>query len=103
VNKTRRAALSKVIDRVEALKTKWEELVAEASEAHEELETLKDEEEEYKDNMHENLHGGEKYQDAEAAISEMEEALSALSELADADEPVDFDSIVSSIDNSRGQ
>ena len=42
------------------------------------LECLRDEEQEYLDNMPENMQSGEKYEKAENAIYEMEEAISNL-------------------------
>lgn len=47
-------------------------------EAQSALESLRDEEQEYFDNMPESLQGGDKGSKAEAAISEMDEAISCL-------------------------
>lgn len=47
-------------------------------EAKDSLESLKEEEEEYRDNMPENFWGSERYTKAEEAISDMEDAISSL-------------------------
>ena len=47
------------------------------------VEELKDEEQEYYDNMPESFQGGEKGENAEAAISSMEEAISGLETATD--------------------
>lgn len=61
MNKVRRAKLSKIADQLEAL-------VAE-------LEAIQEEEEEYRDNIPENLQGGERYEAAENAIDQICEAI----------------------------
>ena len=48
------------------------------AEQRDKLEDIKSEEEEYRDNMSENLQGSDKYERAETAISSMEEAISNL-------------------------
>lgn len=62
--------------------------------AHEDLEGLKTEEEEYLENMSENLKGGDKGTTAEEAISKMDDALEKLeaakTALEELDE-IDFD------------
>lgn len=50
------------------------------------LENLKDEEQEYYDNIPENLQCSQRAEDSEASIDNMEEALDLLNELYDADE-----------------
>mgnify|MGYP003311428840 CR=1 FL=1 len=45
------------------------------------LEALKDEEEEYRDNIPENMQGGERYEIAASAISNMEDALEHMNEV----------------------
>ena len=47
---------------------------------HTDVETVRDEEQEYIDYMPENLQGGERYEKAEAAVYVMEEALSQIEE-----------------------
>lgn len=69
MNKFRRAALREIIDKI-----------ADAKDA---LEMLKDEEEEYRDNMPENLQGSERYQTADEACDALYEAVSQLEEAGD--------------------
>lgn len=69
MNKVRRAALREIIDKI-----------ADAKDA---LEILKDEEEEYRDNIPENLQGSEQYQTADEACDALYEAVSQLEEAGD--------------------
>jgi hypothetical protein len=69
MNKVRRAALREIIDKI-----------ADAKDA---LEILKDEEEEYRDNIPENLQGSERYQTADEACDALYEAVSQLEEAGD--------------------
>lgn len=66
MNKARRKALDEVISKIE--------------EAKELLESLQAEEEEYRDNMPENLQGSERYEAADAAVDNMSSAVDALDE-----------------------
>ena len=66
INKARRKALDEVISKIE--------------EAKELLENLQAEEEEYRDNMPENLQGSERYEAADAAVDNMSSAVDALDE-----------------------
>lgn len=66
MNKARRKALDEVISKIE--------------EAKELLENLQAEEEEYRDNIPENLQGSERYEAADAAVDNMSSAADALDE-----------------------
>ena len=66
MNKARCKALDEVISKIE--------------EAKELLENLQAEEEEYRDNMPENLQGSERYEAADAAVDNMSSAVDALDE-----------------------
>lgn len=66
MNKARRKALDEVISKIE--------------EAKELLENLQAEEEDYRDNMPENLQGSERYEAADAAVDNMSSAVDALDE-----------------------
>lgn len=66
MNKARRKALDEVISKIE--------------EAKELLENPQAEEEEYRDNMPENLQGSERYEAADAAVDNMSSAVDALDE-----------------------
>lgn len=74
MNATRRKAL-------EALKGRIESAVAELHEVKEEIATLRDEEQEFYDNMPEGLQNGEKGEKATASIDALQEAYDALDAL----------------------
>lgn len=69
MNKVRRKELQEIYDII--------------SEVKERLETVHDEEEEYKDNIPENLQGSERYERAEAAVDALDSAVSSLEEALD--------------------
>jgi len=71
MNKARRKALS-------ILSTEAAELVAKLTDIQSQLETLRDEEQEYFDAMPEAFQQGDKGQMAEAAITAMEEAMEVI-------------------------
>jgi uncharacterized coiled-coil DUF342 family protein len=74
MNKDRRKALSNLCDEVRALEGTLSDL-------KDQLDTLRDEEQEYYDNMPENMQDGDKGQLAQTAIEAMEEAINALDEM----------------------
>ena len=63
MNKIRRKSLQDIIDQLEEPKAILEE--------------LQSEEEDYRDNMPENLQGSERYEKADEAVSNMEDAVSS--------------------------
>lgn len=67
MNKIRRKELQTIIDQLEELKGSLEELMAE--------------EEEYRDNMPENLQGSERYETAEVACDALQEAVDVFNEI----------------------
>lgn len=91
MNKSRRNELSKIIRRLNAIRDK-EDLYG----LIDELDTLKDEEQDYYDNIPENLQNSQRAQDSEQAIDNLEEALDLLNEVYDADE-IDDDLIQQAI------
>lgn len=78
MNKHRRTELSKLTER-------FDELTSMACELREQLEGIRDEEQEYYDNMPESLQGGEKGETAQSAIDAMETVIMALEEVESAD------------------
>lgn len=66
MNKLRREAIAAIAEKLEELKS--------------DIETLKDEEGEYYDNMPESLQGSEKGEKAEAAVSAFESAMDSIDE-----------------------
>lgn len=75
MNKARRAELDKVQAMVDTI-------ISSIEEARDMLENLKQEEEDYKDNMPESLQSGDKYQNAESAVDAMQEAFDILDNAA---------------------
>lgn len=69
MNKTRRQKLHSLFDTV--------------SEAKKQIEMLRDEEEEYKDNIPENLQNSARYDDAEAAVDALDSVIDSLDEALD--------------------
>lgn len=69
MNNIRRKSLTDIKDRIESLKS--------------DLETLLEEENDYLDNIPENMQGGERYEKAENAVSSLENAVSSLEEAMD--------------------
>lgn len=69
MNKQRRERIQEVVDQIGVL--------------CQELEELRDEEEEYMYNMPENLQGSEKYEMAEEAVSNLDSAIDNLTEAID--------------------
>lgn len=86
MNNTRRKDISDII-------TKLADLEALKSEIQEALENVRDEEQEYYDNMPEGLQGSDRGYAAESAISNLEDAISMLEDL-------DVDSITSSLETA---
>lgn len=69
MNKIRRKALQEIYDKL--------------SDLLEELETIKDEEDESRENMPENLQGSERYEQSETASGNIDEAMEYLSSACD--------------------
>ena len=69
MNKTRRLALAAIMERLEELKADLEEVL--------------EEEEEAKDNIPESLWGTDRYEAAEAAVDNLQEAVSYMEEVLD--------------------
>ena len=69
MNKVRRKNLQEIADQLESLKG--------------DLEGVQSEEEEYRDNIPENMQGGERYEQAETACDALSEAVDSLSSAID--------------------
>ena len=67
MNNPRRKAIDEIYAKLESLKTDLEDLMAE--------------EEEYRDNMPENLQGGERYEKAEEACDNLQSAIDSMDEV----------------------
>ncbi len=78
MNEARRKELAKIASR-------FDELKALAESIKEDLEGIRDDEQEYFDNMPESLQSGEKGSNAEQEISDMEDAIDALGGICEAE------------------
>lgn len=73
MNKARRKDIAKLIDKIQSLQGDMELLL-------EELESIRDEEQEAFDNIPENMYGSERYEKAEMAVENLESAFDAFEE-----------------------
>lgn len=92
MNKQRRKDIGAALELLSKARGLMEEASATAAEAKDALETARDEEQEYKDNMPENMQDGDKGQMADSAIDNLEQAASSAESFIDA-----LDESVSSI------
>lgn len=69
MNKARREAITKLADQLDAIRG--------------EIEALRDEEQEYFNNMPESLQGGDKGQDAEQAVASLDDAINEIESALD--------------------
>jgi hypothetical protein len=102
MNKQRRKELADVMDELSKFAAALV-LVPNLAEILEKLESLKDEEQDYYDNMPEGLQNGDKGAAAQQAVSDMENAISALEPLRDALDEFNNEDILSHIDDARGE
>lgn len=90
MNRTRRNELAKLKERIDNVQTEIYEIM-------EALESLKDEEQEYLDNIPENLQGSERYDRAEQAVDSLEQAHDTLETMHD-----EAGEVLDSIDEACG-
>jgi len=96
MNKQRRKQIEKACEEYKAFVNKLDELKEKGRSLLEEFERLRDEEQEYLDNMPENLHGSDKHDTAESSINELEELHQALDSFVEVDFP-DSDTLLAVI------
>lgn len=88
MNKNRRKQITDLTAEIRKAANEFGESMSKARGSFEDLknqiESIKDEEQEYKDSMPENMQSGEKGDRADTAINAMEEAMSALDEIEEA-------------------
>lgn len=82
MNKERRKAIEKLAAEIQLIQL--EDSRAKLSDAKDTLESLRDEEQEYIDNMPENLQGSDKHSNAEEAVRCMEDQMQILDSLVEA-------------------
>lgn len=88
MNKDRRKAIQSVISKIHELEETMIDIL-------DEIETIKNEEEEYLNNIPENLQTSARYETAENAVSELESAFDDFENLKDS-----LDDIISSLENA---
>lgn len=99
MNKERRKAINEAYKRLCEYKLAFDNL-PDLEEIKNELEALRDEEQEYKDNMPDSLQDGEKGNAADEAISHMEEALQRIEEITDGDISYSLERALEDLDNA---
>lgn len=99
MNKDRRKELDAIMDAIEAQREKLDNLKEAFADIVESIESVRDDEQEYFDNMPESLQAGEKGMNAEAAVSQLEDAISAAREIADLE--ADMDAIIQALDAAK--
>ena len=103
MNVNRRKTLGQVIDQIEALKSLMETVKADIESIKEAIDTERDDEQEAFDNLPEGLQQAERGQAMEQAVECLDNASTVITDLFDAIDTVDFDDVISSIDDARGQ
>lgn len=103
MNKQRRNTLSKIIDQIETLKITFETLKSETENIRDQIDSERDNEQESFDNLPESLQQGERGQDMEQAINHLDEASTTITDLFDALDGIDFNDVISNIDEARGE
>lgn len=86
MNNTRRKEIKSIIERIEELQSEIADLGAD-------IEAIHSDEEEYMDNIPENFQQSDRYYNAEAACDNLQSAIDGLEEL-------DFDEIISSLEEA---
>ena len=89
MNKQRRKQIADVIKQVEAVQAELESLL-------DDVQGIMDEETEYRDNIPENMQGGDRYEMADNACSELEAAHETLGNAKDS-----LEEVVSSLDSNN--
>lgn len=87
MNKQRRMMIEHLQEKIEEMKSQLESI---------DLAEVRDEEQDYFDNMPESMQGGEKGQAAEAAVDALNEAVDALQEAVDA-----LDTAITNLDTAK--
>lgn len=88
MNKIRRKAISEIIEKIEALQTEMEDILSD-------IETVKDEESEYFENIPENLQSSERYEIAESAVENLESAYDTFDDMKSS-----LDDVLSSLEEA---
>lgn len=85
MNKERRKQIQEAINQINEFKAAFDELpLDKLRSAFSTIESCKDEEEEYKDNIPESMQGGEKYEKADSAVDTLSEVYDSIETFLDA-------------------
>lgn len=109
MNKVRRTNLSTLSNTLDEIAAKldgeteinWEAIKGEIDDAKSQLDDLKDEEQDYYDNMPSGLQSGDKGDSATSAIDEMESGLNDLGDAVDACDTQNADEVINSLEEAR--
>lgn len=96
MNNDRRKRLQDLQEKGNALNDRLTDLMSEYESLQAEIEEVKDEEQNYYDNMPESLQGGEKGSAAEQVVSDLDTVLESISDFVGTDKP-DFDDLTANI------
>ena len=99
MNNARRKNIKQTIDRFCSIRKKLDELVAEIESVKSDVEDIQWEEEEYRDNMPENLQGSERYDKADEACINLSDAVDALDDMI-SDLDLDIDGVTTSLEEA---
>jgi archaellum component FlaC len=99
MNKQRRKELGEIWDRLNAMKTRWEKLQNDLSGIKDELDAVRDAEQEALDALPENQQNGERGETMAEYVSALTTAADGIGDLAEADAP--FEEWLDHIDNTR--
>ena len=88
MNKERRRKIDKTVENVNSLQNVLEEL-------QQQIEEIRDEEQDYLDNIPENLQNSERYETAENALDNLEEAVNWF-------DNIDIDELLSLLEEAKG-
>ena len=83
--------------RIDEIKSRLADLQEEVENLMDDVDSVFEEESEYRDNMPDNLQGSERYEIADAACDNLESAKDTLEEIKD-----QIDSVVSSLEEAQG-
>lgn len=96
MNNDRRKRLQDLQEKGNALNDRLKDLMSEYESLQAEIEEVKDEEQNYYDNMPESLQGGDKGSAAEQVVSDLDTVLEAIGDFVGTDKP-DFDDLTANI------
>jgi len=100
MNNTRRKEIAAAVRDLHALTDAVTELAGKLSDIKDAVEQAKDDEQEYYDNMPENMQNGDKGETAAAAVSALEDAVSKLDDVLTALEGSDIEDAISSLEEA---